>query len=208
MNLDLSGALFGSLVGFPFGVLASFIAWMIVFRWIVPSIVFSKVISKVPPLTYAKTIKEPRYKIKFLNIGRRGIVDVEVMTRLRVRCLSGNQDFANTWTMVTLRTDTMREPRIPPGASRSVVLELEATPELGSPLFVSAINGRDLTLETLLSLGMDAEVAVWVFGYDDFSGSRKAFASKKYRLEDIAVGKFNGLAIEPFNDDRHEVSDT
>lgn len=204
MNLDLSGALFGSLVGIPFGVLASFLAWMIVFRWIVPSISFSEVISKVPPVTYAKAIKDPRYRIKFLNIGRRGIVDVEVMTRLRVRCLSGNQDFANTWCMVTLKTDTMREPRIPPGASRSVVLDLEGTPELGSSLFVSAIAGRELTLETLLSLGTDAEIAIWVFGYDDFSGSRKAFVSKKYRLEDIAVGKFNGLEIEPFSGDRQE----
>jgi hypothetical protein len=57
---------------------------------------------------------------------------------------------------------------------------------------VSAIAGRELTLETLLSLGKDAENAIWVFSYDDFSGSRKAFVSKKYRLEDMAVGKFNG----------------
>lgn len=205
MNLDLSGALLGSIVGFPFGILASFIAWMIVFRWIVPSICFSELISKVPPAVYAREINTPRYRIKFMNTGRRGIVDVEVMTRLRVRCLSGNQVFANTWSMVTLRTDTMREPRIPPGASRTVVLDLEGTPELKSSLFLSAIAGRDpLLLETLLSLGTDAEIAVWVFGYDDFSGSRKAFVSKKYRLEDIAIGKYDCLNIEPLSDHRQD----
>lgn len=206
MNLELGGALFGSLIGLPFGVLASFLAWMIVFRWIVPSISFSEVISKVPPVIHAKAVKKPRYRIKFINAGRRGIVDVEVMTRLRIRCLSGSQDFANTWSMVTIRTDTMREPRIPPGASRTVVLDLEGTPEFGSSLFLGAIAGRELTLETLLSLGTDAEIAVWVFGYDDFSGSRKAFVSKKYRLGDIAIGKFNGLSIENFSDHRQEVS--
>lgn len=204
MNLDLSGALFGSIIGFPFGILASFLAWMIVFRWIVPSICFSEMISMVPPAVYARAIKKPRYRIKFMNTGRRGIVDVEVMTRLRVRCLSGNQDFANTWSMVTLRTDTMREPRIPPGASRTIVLDLEGTPELKSSLFLSAIAGREPSLETLLSLGTDAEIAVWVFGYDDFSGSRKAFVSKKYRLEDIAIGKYDGLNIEPLSDHRQD----
>jgi hypothetical protein len=86
----------------------------------------------------------------------------------------------------------MREPRIPKGASRTVVMDFVGTPELNSPLFVYAIAGREINLETLLSLGSEAEISVWVFAYDDFSGSRKAFASKKYKLEDIAIGKYGG----------------
>jgi hypothetical protein len=196
----LEGALLSTLVGVPFGVAASFAAWYIVSRWIVPAITFSDRISKLPPLGPNVGC---RYRIKFKNVGRRGVIDVDISTRLRIRCLSGHPEFSKTWTIVTLATDTMHEPRIPKGANRVVVLDLDGTLELSSPMIVSALHGRAPTLESLLSLGDEAELVVWVLAFDEYSGARRAFASKKYRLEDVSPGKYCGadslelLPLEP-----------
>ena len=52
-----------------------------------------------------------------------------------------------------------------------------------------------LTLENLLGLGTDAFLHLYVTGYDEFSGARKIYRSKPYRLADIRKGKFAELAV-------------
>lgn len=185
----LQGALLSTLVGVPFGVAASFVAWYIVFRVIVPKFHFSQEINKVPGLAAG----EPwRYRVKFINLGRRDAIDVEVYSRLRVRNLSLRPEYLKTWTIVTLNSDTTHEPKVPRRASRMVVLDLEGTTELEKPMFKRALDGREPTLENLLSLGKEAELVVWVLAYDEFSGARKGFISKHYHVNDIREGKFGG----------------
>jgi len=185
----IEGALLSTLVGVPFGIAASFAAWFIVFRVVVPKFRFSEQINKLPGLYPGEA---PRYRVKFKNVGRRNAIDVDVFSRLRVRNLSHKPEFLDTWTIVTLSSDTTHEPRIPRGANRMVVLGLDDTPELSSAKFQVALNGRTPTLEVLLSLGKEAELVVYVLGFDEFSGARKAFISKNYRISDICEGKFGG----------------
>jgi len=93
---------------------------------------------------------------------------------------------------------------VPKGANRSVVLGLDDTHQLSSPKFLAALDGRTPTLENLLSLGTEAELVVWVLAFDEFSGARKAFISKHYRLNDICEGKFggqDGLEVVPLDSD-------
>lgn len=185
----LQGALLSTLVGVPFGVAASFAAWYIVFRGFVPKFTFSGQLNKVPGLAPGEP---PRYRVKFINVGRRDAIDVDVYSRLRVRNLSHRPEYLDTWTIVTLSSDTTHEPKVPKGGSRMVVLGLDETAELATSKFQRALDGRVPTLENLLSLGKEAEIVVWVLAYDEFSGARKGFISKHYSLDDIREGQFGG----------------
>jgi hypothetical protein len=183
----IQGALLSTLVGVPFGVAASFIAWWIVFRVLVPRFEFAEHVNEVPGLVEG----EPsRYRIKFANVGRRDAIDVEVFSRLRIRNLSLRPEYLNTWTIVSLQSDTTREPKVPRTGSRTVVLDLAGTVDLASPMFERALAGRAPRLENLLSLGKEAELVVWVLAYDEFSGARKGFISKHYHAQDIREGKY------------------
>jgi hypothetical protein len=198
----LQGAFLSTLVGVPFGIAASIVAWFIVFRVIVPKFKFSEQINKIPSVNQGEM---PRYRVKLKNVGRRNTIDVDVFARLRVRNLSQRPEFSRTWTIVTLSSDTTHEPRIPSGANRIVVLNLDDTPELSNPKFTAALAGRASTLEVLLSLGEKAELVVWVLAFDEFSGARKAFISKHYQLADLCEGKFggmDGLEVIPFSSEK------
>jgi len=195
----LEGALLSTLVGVPFGIAASFAAWYIVFRGFVPKFKFSDEINKVPGLVAGEP---PRYRVKFINVGWRDAIDVDVYSRLRIRNLSQVPEYLNTWTIVTLSSDTTHEPKVPKGGSRMVVLGLDETAELEKPMFKRALDGRATTLENLFSLGKEAELVVWVLAYDEFSGARKGFISKHYHLDDIREGRFggsSGIDIVPIN---------
>ena len=48
-----------------------------------------------------------------------------------------------------------------------------------------------LTLEDILGLGEGTYLQIQAFGYDEFSGARKYFASKRYNLSDILEGPFD-----------------
>ncbi len=198
----IQGAFLSMLVGVPFGIATSFIAWFIVFRGIVPNFNFSQQINKIAGVNQGEM---PRYRVKLKNVGRRNTIDVDVFARLRVRNLSQRPEFSGTWTIVTLSSDTTHEPRIPRGANRVVVLNSEDTPELSSPKFSTILAGRPPTLEVLLSLGDKAELVVWVLAFDEFSGARKSFISKHYQLADICEGKFggkDGLEVVPLSSEK------
>lgn len=195
----VEGALLSTLVGVPFGIAASFLAWFIVFRGFVPKFTFSAQVAKLPSVN---PLEGDRYRIKFKNIGRRNAIDVDVYARLRIRNIRKLPDLSNVWTIVTLSTDTTHVPRVPKAANRVVVLSLDDTRDLSSPNFLDALDGRVPTLETLLSLGEAAELVVWVLAFDEFSGARKAFISSAYDLDDIVQGKFggqNGLEVVPLS---------
>jgi hypothetical protein len=60
---------------------------------------------------------------------------------------------------------------------------------------------KELLLEDLLCLGSDAFLEINLFGYDEFSGSRKLFVSKRYRLQDIKLGKFRCSGMDVVAED-------
>jgi hypothetical protein len=80
--------------------------------------------------------------------------------------------------------------RMFPGASRDIRDSALMPPAVRE----AAANGV-LRLEDLLVLGQAASVTVYVLGYDEFSGARRLFKSKHYRLADVTDGTFQGLRV-------------
>jgi len=170
------------------GVITSIIGWFILFRMLVPKFKFSNKINKI---LYSSG-ENPVYRIKFKNVGQRNAIDIEVFVRLRVRNLSQTPRFKLTWTIITLHTNTNHIPHLSKNNNRILILHLKETQELHVLKFKNALQGKEINLENLLSLGDKAELVVWALAYDEFSGARKAFVSKHYKISDIMEGKFSG----------------
>ena len=75
------------LIGLFIGILTNLIAWWILFHHIVPKIYFSHSISKIPTQEDKSGYK---YRFKIQNLGKRPIIDVELIARIR---LKGAGDF-------------------------------------------------------------------------------------------------------------------
>lgn len=162
-----------------------------------------------------------RYRIKFENYGIRNILDIEILSRLRIQ---GIEPFSSTnWQIVRLPLSSYGDPeyRIPrlfpiskKKSSRHIIrLCINETPDIYQRTGFSAeirkkASDRILLLEDLLEMGKKANLEIIAFGYDEFSGTRKIFFSKKYNTEDIEEGPFmkNSLEINKAKSGKNELS--
>lgn len=203
----MEGLLISNILGFVVGLLVSFVFWLFFSRVLVPKIGFSDSISK----RVSRGSNGYDYRVRFKNIGRRGIISVECIARFIVDW-EGN----GTWTAVyiPMNPDGARKtelPKIAPaekapgnGGTRTMFLYPNLVQEFRSGLrypeeFRAKAIAGTLELEDMFQLGADAELKVYVFGYDEFSGARKLYESKYYKLPDIKLGEFEnrGLEIKP-----------
>jgi hypothetical protein len=188
--------LISALIGIPLGILASLVAWWIQFCLITPKIRFSPFISKL----YFKDAGT-RYRLKIKNFGKRGIIDIEVFPILRIKGL--RPELPNNWTNITLAT-TLTNNRISSlKVDRIFSILPESNTKFSDRIFPENIRkkykNQELNLEDLLELGGNVKLVVQLFGYDEFSGSRKLFESNSYALKDIKYGKF---------DNKHMIDET
>jgi len=179
------------LLGIPLGILASLLAWYILFHVIQPSIGFYGGVSK------HEYENSGSYRIKFENIGNRTIIDLEVFIRFRVR---GIGRFKKNWNIAELETSVKRLPILIKGGDRIVRIFPDKTEIFLEERWGQEINDRYnagcLSLEDILTLGEKSQLRVYVFGFDEFSGSRRLFRSKWYQLEDICLKTFKEMPIE------------
>jgi len=89
----LANPLVAQLLGLLVGLFTSFFSWWVLFHVVVPKIEFSPWISKLPTQDDGSGY---RHRVKFKNVGRRKIVDLQVTARLAVRDLV----FKDTWNAV------------------------------------------------------------------------------------------------------------
>ncbi len=176
------------LLGIPTGVLASIAGWAILFRAIVPRLSFSPVISKVErreqPLHF-------EYRVKLLNSGRRGVLDLRISVRLFLR-ISAHAD-VTTVTEFALSKNSI--PRLPRESRAQIIsLDVDRTEPFADFPFPKEIRDKyssgDLALEDVMRLDPNARIKVLIFGYDEFSGARRLMESQYYSLEDVVVGPF------------------
>ncbi len=206
-------------LGLAVGIATNLFSWWLLFHGIVPKVRFSQYISKTP---YADTGHDKsgyRYRVKFENSGRRAIIDMDVMARLRIKGLDPHKGLWHTF-LVPLSPDGniyFRIPRLMPIGTASrfgTKIRLHSARPINRFHINSAFEHLDrppypreirkkakqgtLLLEDLLNLGSEATLEVEAFGYDEFSGTRKLFVSKLYTAEDIKEGHFeiDGLGIE------------
>lgn len=179
------------ILGIPLGILASLLAWYILFHVIKPSIGFYGSISK------HDGDEQNSYRVKFINNGKRTIIDLEVFVRTRTK---GIGRFKNNWNIVDLNTSVSRLPILEKGGDRIIRIYPENTkiflePRWGQDITDKYKNGS-LLLEDILALGEKSQLRIYVFGFDEFSGSRRLFRSKWYHLDDIVNKTFFEIPVE------------
>jgi len=182
------------LISVPIGAISSLIAWWILNYCIKPKVTFSEDISR----TFEDT--KSFYRFKFENSGKRKIVDVEAIAKLRIKGLK----YTTNWEVIYLPLDNSHIPII-----RSVKKEKEKLRELlrlelgliGLNYFrflpvniTDKITDDSITLEELMNLGTEAELILIISGYDEISGAKKTF-EYKYQESDIKDGIFNRTGL-------------
>jgi len=200
INIDMFDMIISPSIMFSFysgifnvsiGICSSLIAWWMLFHVFVPKIIFSKGISK------KKVTDSPSgysYRIKIVNIGNRAILDVKVIVRYRVKFTE-----SSSWYWVTLKIDGNYVPRIPKGKGGNRIIRIypEKTESFKSKKYPNFIRGKanseTLTLEDLMDLGFKAQLVIYVFGYDEFSGSKKLYMSPLYDKSNIGTGYFKEM---------------
>jgi hypothetical protein len=183
------------LVSIPIGIACSVAAWWILFHKIVPKISFSKGISKTKLEDYDSGFC---YRIKFENVGRRDIIDIQIHAYLRIIGLRHKE--SGIITNVKFVTSKEYVPKMrADGKGFIVMLYPERTSNFQRKVYPEEVRrkfaAKSLLLEDVLSLGYDSKLRLVVFGYDNFSGARRIFESKLYGLDDIKEGNFKGLEI-------------
>ncbi len=199
------------ILGVLIGVATNIAAWWLLFHWLTPRLRFSYGISKLPRRPTPDNKAKYFYRVKVENSGPRAIVDLEVIARLRLKALPGYPEGLSQIVYVPLDSRGgifHRIPRVPPvskSRSRPVLIlfphvqsefkNINNYPEA----IVSKAKRKALTLDDILSLGSGAYLEIFAFGYDEFSGARKLFASKRYSSSDLVLGAFNrrGLDVVP-----------
>lgn len=181
-------------LGIPLGVLASFVAWWIITRLVVPKVEFSPDISRT---RYNGNLSGLNYRIKFKNCGRRDIIDVQVSVLVRVKGLSKKTPKMIEIASLALESD--RVPVIRAKGNRIIQLRPERTERFSKPIYGQEIYNKlrlgNLTLDDVLALGTEATVTVFVFGYDSWSGARKMYESSPYRAANIKQGPWKKMRI-------------
>jgi len=188
------------------GVGASFLVWWLTFKHWSPKLRIGTTISKRQT---EENESKFEYRFKFENIGRRNIIDVEVIVRLRIQ---GIKKGTRNWTVIYLPTSSSLEYKkvaiIRPASENGIrpVLEIklyECGDYFQKVFFPEDIRQKSknnkLTLEDVMQLGTTSELQILMLGTDEFSGARKFFESKVFGTDDIIVGSFdrNGIDVLP-----------
>lgn len=186
------------------GILTSYLMWWFTYKFLVPKITFSESISR---LNTDENPSGKKYRFKLENSGSRNIIDLQVLVKLRIKGLRKNH--SNNWEVIYIPTSTLDYKNVAivkPTSKKGlrVVLEIKTyeCDYFQKPLFSDEIrtlsNNKSITLDDVLSIGKEAEFQILVFCYDEFSGARKFFESKKYTADDIHNKQFdsNGLSLK------------
>jgi len=184
------------------GVGASFLVWWLTFKYWSPKLKIGKTISK---LSTEKNMSKFKYRFKFENIGRRNIIDIEVIVRLRIQGIK--KGFLNNWEVIYLPTSSLEYDKVaivrPISTSKiRPILEIKTyeCDYFQKDFFPEDIKTKsknnELTLEDVMQLGTRSEFQIMMLGTDEFSGARKFFESKVFDKNDIAYGSFDKNGIE------------
>ncbi len=176
------------------GLATSFAFFYWQFHIAVPRVRFSEKISKLPLDDGGY-----RYRIKYENPGRRAMLEVTLVARLRVPGIrAGRHANIGIATIpmegLTPRVPALREKTLRPTPE----LELQKT-EFDRTFprdLVERAHRGGVSLEELLTFRTGVELFIYLFAFDEFSGSRTMFESKRYNVADIAEGEYVATSLE------------
>lgn len=197
-----SELLINTLVSAVTGVAASYFVWWVSISQFVPRIKFADKIAKT------ETEENPsgvRYRFKFENAGRRDIIDLEVVVRLRIRGLRVALPENNE--IIYLSTSSLEYKKVAilrpvKRNNKRSVLEIKVYDcnYFERTIFPDNIQilakERKVTLEDIFAINENVDLQVIMLGYDAFSGVRKYFESKLYTKEDVLLGSFHKDSLQ------------
>lgn len=216
---NLSG-IWEFILGIVVGIGTNLFAWWMLFHAIVPKIHFSPSISKTTVSNEPYNRSGYRYRVKFENAGRRPIIDIEITAKVVIEGIGPYRKSTNQWIRLPLKPDGKLEYRlsrlrpVKPGKKFRHIIRfyINSGSVFLNPSFFPAhvhrkAEQKRLLLEDLLALDGQTYLEVQAFGYDEFSGTRKYFRSKLYRLDDIHEGPFDkdglGVKVKSSSDKNH-----
>ena len=186
------------LVSSLIGVGASFFVWWLTFKHWTPKLEFGKTISKLPTEENKSKFK---YRFKFENTGKRNIIDIEVIVRLRIRGIK--TDFPNNWEVIYLPTSSLDYKKVaivrPTSKSRiRPILEIKPyeCDYFQKDFIKTKAKKNVLTLDDIMQLWPDSEFQIMMIGTDEFSGARKFFESTTFNKNDIVQGHFDKNGVD------------
>lgn len=189
------------IIGLLVGVGTEFFGWWCLARFVVPRLRFSPSISKIYVADGDR--QSAQYRIKLENAGRRSIIDMELTAKLVIKGIGRVRSTYQTG-YIPLRPNGDLQYRIarlrPPQPARGKFRHIIHLYVNSGVVFMNEdilphdiLKKREegtLTLEDILGLGEGTYLEIQAFGYDEFSGARKYFVSKRYDLSDILEGPF------------------
>ncbi|HEX3692856.1 MAG TPA: hypothetical protein VHU13_05885 [Solirubrobacteraceae bacterium] len=189
----------GILAGALIGVSISAGAWWIQYRMLTPDVVFADGISRLSDDI------GPVYRLKIANQSRRrGVIDLtfDAVVALGKGVVTYREAaLTNTQQSLKIQVRGDRVTRLQPRGNRIRRLDLRGTswdgvnPRLLAAVGIDPISEQEVPLEQLLAATESAYLQIRVLAYDEVSGSRKYFASPRYRLADIQKGGFVGMKV-------------
>lgn len=180
------------IIGIVFGILTNFFVWYLLFHWLSPKISFDAFIEKRPRRPSADDRSSLGYWIRFRNVRKRLIVDLEIsaafITDYPPEYLPG------IVSLITIPLDeydkSITKIRfLMKNHPRMLRLLVNSTEEFRiKNIFPQKIKrnskNKVLNLEELFSLGPESKIRIVITGFDSFSGSKKIFI-KEYHMHDI-----------------------
>ncbi len=184
--MDVNAALFGALVGLPFGVLASALAWWGVFHGFRPKLQWTDSVEEVPAGGLVAD-----YAVSFRNLGRRTAVEVHTHAHLRIKGVIPTRP--TRWLVVEIPTNNTFIPQVEPyrRTRRKTIVVLLLNEIRSGDLrrlpgeIAEGITSGRLGLRELLQVGEQADLTLAATCTDSFSGARHPYCSRRLTVEDL-----------------------
>lgn len=179
------------LLGVPLGVVASLFAWYVLFHSFSPRLSFSKSISE-----QRRASGEIFHRIMIVNSGHRTVIDLDIHVRLLA---TGIGRFPHNWYGVDVPITLPKVPILYKGRNKIFGFKLDCPKVFDRDTWgnniVDKAQKNSLLISDLLDIGTDAYIQVFVFGYDEISGSRHLNMSHSYRLSNIEEATFKNISL-------------
>lgn len=187
----------GLIVGVPLGAFASFMAWFLVTRLLVPSLDWSDEISVTEHPSERGRLQ---YRIKVRNAGRRDVINLQIVASIKIR--GPHREGSESNVIVDVPLSRTRVLSVEAGHPRLFHICAGAVPDveverLPWELREALREKGDAALPDILSHRPGTHLIVRILAQDRFSGASAVLESPLYGIDSLVTGRFKrgGLAV-------------
>lgn len=188
--------LFGALSS----ILASFIFWLLSFKWSTTNVIFSDKLEKSESASFPEKY---RYRFRFSNYGTRDLIEILIKAKIVVNTGKKNHTFLNVGNSGFVPVLKRRKKNRLTAQIFSLYVGEEALNEFKKSFYKSEIREKaksgKLSIEDIFTTyGEKVSITLFLFGNDSVTGARRIFVSKEYSINDV----HNGIFL-PLNEAHH-----